>query len=160
MTRAIAAEGDMRISNLRDVPGFASTVADRLWNAWWKDEGVALSALEERLAESLGATPIPFTLVAHDGETFLGTVSLIESDMEERPQYTPWLAALWVDDAFRKTGIGSALIDAATRNASGLRVPVLYLCTEEGNAAFYQRRGWQVVENGVNGLTIFSRRSD
>jgi hypothetical protein len=77
------------ISDLRQCPAFFDTVADRIWRAWWEPGGYPLAHVATRLRESMSDTPIPFALVAHDGERFLGTTSVIESDLEERPQLTP-----------------------------------------------------------------------
>src|SRR5258708_17317180 len=78
------------ISDLRQRPEFFDTVADRIWQAWWKDGGHPLDYISGRLRENMNATPIPFALVAHDGKSFLGTASVIASDLPERPQLTPW----------------------------------------------------------------------
>ena len=86
------------ISDLRRYPAFFDTVADRIWRAWWEPSGHPLAYIASRLRENMEATPIPFALVAHDGERFLGTASVIESDLEERPQLTPWVAAVWVEE--------------------------------------------------------------
>ncbi|MEI9926215.1 MAG: GNAT family N-acetyltransferase [Bradyrhizobium sp.] len=61
-------------------------------------------------AENLTDTPIPLALVAHDGDAFLGTASVIPSDLAERPQLTPWIAAVWVEPQARRHGTGSALV--------------------------------------------------
>src|ERR1700709_1167234 len=80
------------ISDLRQRPEFLDTVADRIWQAWWRDSGHPLDYVSSRLRdENLNADPIPFALVAHDGMEFLGTSSVIKADLEERPQLTPWV---------------------------------------------------------------------
>ena len=73
------------ISDLRQCPEFFDIVADRTWQAWWKDGGHPLEYISDRLRENMKATPIPFALVAHDGKSFLGTTSVIASDLPERP---------------------------------------------------------------------------
>lgn len=108
---------DFTISDLRQRPDFCDTVADRIWRAWWQPHGHPLDHVTTRLRENLTATPIPFALVAHDGDTFLGTASVIASDLE-RPLLTPWVAAVWVDEDARKRGVGAALVDRATGIAS------------------------------------------
>ena len=74
------------ISDLRQHPEFFDTVADRIWQAWWRDGGHPLDYISGRLRENMNATPIPFALVAHDGKSFVGTTSVIASDLPERPQ--------------------------------------------------------------------------
>src|SRR5437660_11848002 len=65
------------ISDLRRRPEFFDTVASQIWQAWWQAEGYPLDNISGRLRENMNDTPIPFALVAHDGNAFLGTASVI-----------------------------------------------------------------------------------
>ena len=85
------------ISDLRQRPEFFDTIASRIWQAWWKQRGFPLKYIAGRLREHLDANLTPFALVAHDGPTFKGSILVIDSDMDDRPQYSPWVAAVWVD---------------------------------------------------------------
>src|SRR5213080_2117139 len=51
------------ISDLRQCPEFFDTVADRIWQAWWKAEGHPLDYISGRLRENMNATSVPFALV-------------------------------------------------------------------------------------------------
>ena len=137
------------ISDLRQRPDFFDTVADRIWQAWWQAGGTPLDYISGRLRENLDAAPIPFALVAHDGGTFLGTASVITSDLAERPQLTPWVAAVWVERSARRRGIGSALINRASQDCLALGFKSRYLCARPQMTLFYQRLGWNLVEQGV-----------
>lgn len=145
------------LSDLREVPGFAATVADRVWRAWWEPEGVPLAALRARLDESLGPaiTRVPSSFVAHRHGTFLGTVALIASDMEGRPKLTPWVAALWVEPERRRQGIGAALVTHAARAAYAAGHERVHLCATAANAPYYLKLGWTRIEADVGGLDIF-----
>ncbi|MCB4767500.1 GNAT family N-acetyltransferase [Ancylobacter sp. Lp-2] len=145
------------IDDLRHAPAFTPVVADRIWRAWWLEAGVPEDAVRTRLQESLGPGPIPTTLVALRGTVFLGTASLIASDMEERPALAPWVAALWVEPAYRRAGIGAALTEAASRLAFRLGHARIYLAARPEKAGFYRRRGWETCETDVDGLDILSR---
>src|SRR5215475_6279948 len=116
------------ISDLRQQPEFFDSVADRIWRAWWEPNGHALEYITERLAENMQDAPIPLALVAHDGDTFLGTASVIASDLDERPDHTPWVAAVWVEEIARGHGIGAMLVDAAARACFTLGFARAYLC--------------------------------
>lgn len=150
------------ILDLRDAPSFADIVADRVWRAWWKDEGVPLAALKARLSESLGPSraAIPTSFVACQGMEFLGTVALIASDVDERPGLTPWVAALWVEEPARALGIGQALLTHASDVAFAAGHARLYLCATAANAPYYARRGWKRIEHDVDGVDIFMRERD
>ena len=147
------------ISDLRRCPEFFDTVADRIWRAWWQADGHPLDYISGRLRENMNATPIPFALVAHDGETFLGTASVIVSDLAERPQLTPWVAAVWVEPQARGRGIGGALVNRATLDCFALGVSRAYLCARPQRSAFYQGLGWTPIERevGPHHLSVFIR---
>lgn len=144
------------ISDLRDRPQFASTVAERVWNAWWRDQGFGLDHLQGLVDESLTSAGRPMALVAHAGDTFLGTAHLIDDDLDARPHYTPWVAAVWVDEAARKAGIGSALVREAAEAAFRQGFGTVYLCAEPAKAGFYEGLGWRRIERDVDGLDVFS----
>jgi N-acetylglutamate synthase-like GNAT family acetyltransferase len=137
------------ISDLRQCPQFFDTVADRIWQEWWQANGYPLDYIRARLRENMEATPIPFALVAHDGEKFLGTSSVIASDLEERPQLTPWVAAVWVEDAARRRGVGAALVHRAAQDCFALGVISVYLCARPRMTGFYERLGWTMIERNV-----------
>lgn len=137
------------ISDLRRQPQFFDIVADRIWQAWWQPNGFAREHITTGLTENMADTPIPFALVAHDGPKFLGTSSVIDSDLEERPQLTPWVAAVWVEQDARKRGVGSALVNRATEDCFALGRTPVYLCARTRMAEFYQRLGWTMIERDV-----------
>ena len=147
------------ISDLRQRPEFFDTVADRIWRASWKQIGYPLDYISSRLCENMNAEPIPIALVAHDGTAFLGTASVIASDLAERPQLTPWVAAVWVEPQHRARGIGGALVERATRDCFALGIARAYLCARPALMSFYERLGWIAIESdvGEHGLTVFSQ---
>jgi GNAT superfamily N-acetyltransferase len=137
------------ISDLRQRPEFFDAVAERIWQAWWKVEGHPLAYIATRLKENLDAAPIPFALVAHREAEFLGTASVIKSDLAERPQYTPWVAAVWVDPAFRGSGVGAALVERAAQGCFALGIGRAYLCARPERCSFYTGQGWVTIEQGI-----------
>ena len=150
---------DFTISDLRRRPEFFDTVADRIWRAWWQESGYPLASISTRLRENMAATPIPFALVAHDGNRFLGTASVIASDLEERPQLTPWVAAVWVEEAARRRGAGAALVNRAAQDCVALGILRAYLCARPRMSGFYEGLGWTVTERkvGRHQTSIFFR---
>ncbi|WP_378945250.1 GNAT family N-acetyltransferase [Mesorhizobium sp. ANAO-SY3R2] len=146
------------ISDLCDRPEFAGEVADRIWNAWWRADGHELAFIRGLVDENFTSTSLPMALVAHDGDAFLGTAHLIDNDLESRPQYSPWVAAVWVDEAHRKSGIGAALVRAAADAAFAKEFDTVYLCAKPAVSAFYEQMGWQRIEEGVEGLNVFAMK--
>jgi GNAT superfamily N-acetyltransferase len=149
------------ISDLRQRPEFCDTVADRIWQAWWEPDDYPLDFISGRLRENMSAAPIPFALVAHDGERFLGTASVIASDLAERPQMTPWVAAVWVEQEARRHGVGAALVDRAARECFALGVSRAYLCARPRLSRFYEGLGWTAFERkvGPHQMSVFVREA-
>src|SRR5260370_7971177 len=105
------------IYDLRQRQEFLDTVADRIWQAWWRDSGHPLDYISGRLRdENLNADPVPFALVAHDGMEFLGTSSVIKADLEERPQLPPWVAAVGEGPLPRLRPRGPPLVSSPTHH--------------------------------------------
>lgn len=109
------------------------------------------------MQENFGPGPIPTALVAHEGPRFLGTVSIIECDEGTRPQYTPWVAALWVEPEHRRQRIGAALVDKAAAFAFGTGARRVYLLAGPHRRSYYQGLGWSVVEQTEDGMFILAR---
>jgi GNAT superfamily N-acetyltransferase len=150
------------ISDLRRCPAFFDTVADRIWRAWWEPNGYPLAYTATRLRENMEATPIPFALVAHDGDRFLGTTSVVASDLEERPQLTPWVAAVWTDEEARRRGVASALVNRAAQDCFALGICRAYLNARPRLAGFYEGLGWIIAERNVgpHQLNVYFRDAD
>ncbi|MGO4711091.1 GNAT family N-acetyltransferase [Bradyrhizobium sp. 2TAF24] len=152
----------MLIVNLQQRPEFFAIVADRIWTAWWQRHGVPRDHIAARLRENMIARTLPLALVAHDGPTFLGTASVIASDLDDRPHYTPWVAAVWVEPDRRGSGIGAALVAAAAEAAFGSGAAQVYLAARPALRTWYEGLGWGVVEEGVGPLelSVFRRLRD
>jgi GNAT superfamily N-acetyltransferase len=149
---------NVTISDLRERPEFFDVVADRIWSTWWQWRDVPLDYIRGRLRENMNAEQVPFALVAHEDTTFLGTASVIASDLEELPQYTPWVAAVWVEREHRKRRVGRALVARAAHDTFALGIGRAYLCAAQERRNFYLRQGWlPIIENvGTAGVTVFS----
>lgn len=152
----------VEISNLRDQPQFLDTVADRVWRAWWQETGESLETMVGLFAENLTTREmLPACLVAHRGGDFVGTASLIASDLEERPALTPWVAAVWIEPEFRRRRHGAAIVAATAELAFSRGFAQAYLCAESDKRAFYAGLGWRHLEKDVGpyALDIFELRA-
>ena len=152
-------QSEISISNLRNRAEMLEPAAKRIWHAWSRSRGLELNEVIAKL-KGIAASDKEFTLIAHTGDTFVGTVSLIESDLPDRSDLSPWIAALWVDNQFRKHGVGSALIGAAERLATSVGYDVLHLYCASELCAFYRSLGWAEIEANVgkSGSFVFKKR--
>jgi len=132
-------------------------VADRIWDAWWRPDGLTLDDVRKALGEVVAASGFPFTLVAVEGGRFLGTVTAIMSDVEGRPDIGPCIAALWVEPEARGSGVGREMTRLALARLRGVGFNVAYLSARERMRAYYLAGGWQLAEQqvGRDSLDIF-----
>ena len=75
----------------------------------------------------------------------MATASLIDDDLETRPELNPWLASIYVVPERRGDGLGKMMVEYAVGVARLLGIGTLYLYTT-GQAAFYRRLGWQAMD--------------
>jgi predicted N-acetyltransferase YhbS len=137
----------MQFAYLVDHPEFFPLVAQWNWDEWH-------SLLSERspaefegwLRANVQRNAIPTTLLALDGRIPVGTVSVVEFDLDSVNDRSPWLASLFVLPSRRGRGLGQALVHAAVAEAARLGFGVLHLYTP-GQEAFYSALGWERVES-------------
>ena len=136
----------MRIEYLADRPEALPPLARWKHKEWGHFRpGDTVEKRQARLADTSNRDRIPLTVVALEGEEVLGSASLIEHDMETRMELTPWLAGVYVGEAFRRRGIGAELVRRIMSEAGKLKVPLLYLYTVHSER-FYAALGWTFLE--------------
>lgn len=136
----------MQIEYLADHPGLLTELALLHHEQWgYLRPDKSLEERTEQLRAACGRGGVPTVVVAVEDGALCGSAMLIASDMDTRPDLTPWLAGVYVAAAFRGRGCGSALVRRIESEASALGVPRLYLYTPDA-AGFYRRLGWNVEE--------------
>lgn len=136
----------MKVALLVDHPQHVTTVARWIFGEWGhQSPNATLENIEERFRTHLNRKEIPLTILAMEGETPIGTASLIFHDLSRRQDLSPWLAAVYVLPNHRGQGVGSKLVKVIELMAAQLDVEILYLFTPD-HEAFYTRRGWELHE--------------
>ena len=132
---------------LTDQPHHVQELA-RLHEAEWGHlfPKIPLETRVDRLRAAAGRSEIPSLVIAVDGPTLVGSSALIAQDMDDRPELTPWLAAVYVKASYRRQGIATALATRIEEEAAALGVAKIYLYTEH-EEAFYAKRGWEPMEH-------------
>lgn len=145
------------ISNLRQNSTFMPVVANRIWKAWWEPDGHPFSEVQTGIDEIVTSAKFPFCLVAHQDSKYVGSVLGISSDLDERPNLTPWVAALWVEPEFRRQGVAVALVKEALAELFATCHEAAYLCATAEKRGMYQNQGWQLIEEkvGEEALDVF-----
>jgi predicted N-acetyltransferase YhbS len=145
--------------SLREQPHHLTTVAEWIHRQWWSETDAPIEAIERWLSTHLGKDGFPTTLVAVSDAEATGTISLHETEAEDRPTYKPYLGALFVKPGSRGRGLGGTLVRAVEAHANQLGHPAIYLNAADSLTHFYEALGWQVVERayGRKQLNIMQR---
>lgn len=114
--------------------GFMAGFTQDEAEAWWNGRFRAA-----RVAEII-------ILVAAEGDTVAGTVTLVPATMPNQPHRAD-VAKMMVAPHAQRRGVGAALLAAVEALARGMGRTTLVLDTISGSAAarLYERAGWEVV---------------
>ncbi len=135
------------IELLADRPEFIPQLADWHFREWaYLRPGDSVANRVRLLHERSGRTELPITFVASSSTELLGSAMLIHHEMDTRPQYTPWLAGVFVAPAHRGCGIGRALAEQVVHEAAARGYSTVYLFTPTA-APFFSHLGWSIVEH-------------
>jgi N-acetylglutamate synthase-like GNAT family acetyltransferase len=136
----------MTIEYFADHPEALPTLAEWLQAEWGHTRPG--STEEQRLARLQSWSNrdrIPLGVVALEHGEVLGSAGLIAHDMETRMDLSPWLAAVFVGEQYRRRGIGAQLVRRIMAEAAKLKIPLLYLYTVHSEK-FYAALGWAFAE--------------
>jgi len=137
-TDRFAGEQRLRIESIVDHPDLIETIAKWHWDTWGHvDPGGSLASWTESLRQRTNRGRIPTTFVALDRGELLGSVTLVEHDMETRCDLSPWLAGLYVASAYRGQGVGTAL----TRLGAPLQAVLIFRASRPASRRCAGRRG-------------------
>jgi predicted N-acetyltransferase YhbS len=134
---------DMKIEPLSMHTSFISIIAKLHFTQWKELTGASTEKKYIAMLNKFASTElIPATLVAVRDNELLGSVNIVDCDMEIRSELYPWLAQLFVFPKERKKGIGSSLVRAAVNRCQRLGLKALYLYTSGTLPEFYKSIGW------------------
>ena len=139
----------MHIEYLADRPEFIPTLARWHYEEWGDlrpDDSVEARIV--RLQGWCSREKVPLAFVALSDGELMGSASLVEHDMDNRPELSPWLASVFVRPECRRQGVGAALVRRVMDEAKALRVSKLYLYTMD-RTAFYAKLGWSLMEHTI-----------
>ena len=138
----------IQIDSITTFPQFIPELAS--WHDQeWRHLNPTEYTIDFRMKEyeqCLSSTKIPMMLVAHENDRPLGSVRLINNDMDTHLEWFPWMASLFVHKDLRGKGIGTSLIKAIEQKARSFGYDKLYLFTEDQHA-LYKKLGWQILVN-------------
>jgi len=135
----------MKVESLADHLDLVETIARWHWDEWGlHDPGGSLQSWTEGLMQRTNRDSVPTTYVALEGDSLLGSVTLVEHDMSTHQDLQSWLAGVYIKPECRGQGTGSILVRHAVRKAAEMGIKRLYLYT--GSAKdFYEKLGWRTI---------------
>lgn len=114
-------------------------------DAFFQDTGRTAGEDAAGLRRLLTGSDLEGALVARIDGRPVGSALLGRRELEPAHDLTPWLAGLVVAEAYRRQGLGSALVRAIEARAAAAGVGTLYLYTWQARG-FYAALGWSAVE--------------
>ena len=136
----------MEILPLADKKEFIAELAE-LHHAEWKhlNPSLTLEGRAAAIAEAAGREGIPSIFIAVSGNQLVGSAALVRNDMGTKLDLTPWLAAVYVKEGFRRQGVATDLIARCEIEAARSNASVWYLYTELASG-LYEKLGWRHLE--------------
>lgn len=110
---------------------------------WFNEKwGIPKQAYLDSMNDCIkGESAVPQWYVALDGDKIVGGMGVIENDFHNRPDLSPNVCAVYVEEDYRNQGIAGALLDFVVEDMRSLSVSPLYLLTDHDS--FYERYGWK-----------------
>lgn len=135
----------MKIISLKQKSEYINKLADWHQKEWSHlNPGQTLQGRIDKMQAYLNNDFIPTTFIAED-ENLLGSAAIIECDMDDRNELSPWLASVYVAPEHRRQGIAGRLVKHVMQQAREQGIRKLYLYTPD-QELFYASLGWQVYE--------------
>ena len=146
------------IISLSKRPELFEAAADWFSGKW----SVPRQAYLDSMAESQRSkTGVPEWYVIRDGGAIIAGLGVIANDFHKRPDLTPNLCALFVEEPCRKRGLAKGLLDHACDELAARGIGTAYLITDHTD--FYERCGWafftMVEEDGGGHARMYRRRT-
>lgn len=130
----------------------AIPVLARWFCAQWPDyfAGRPLTEIELDFYEDANRERLPTRLVAFVDNELAGTIVLRERAFGGLAAYTPGLGGLYVAEAYRRRGVGAALINAGMELSRAQGYKTVYAATSVAHGLF-TRLGWTLFETVTEG---------
>lgn len=132
---------------LREHPEYIDVCAAWSFGLWGSQSGSTLARAVEKFTpdEHADADTAQETVVAVQHGRAIGMASLWPTDLTERPDLSPWLAAMFVHEEHRGLRLATRLGREVEDLARARGVGILYLVTEHAEL-LYQKSGWRSLD--------------
>jgi len=138
-----------QVQQLSECPEHTEAVANWIFRQWWSRRHDSVEIVLGWLRTHTEKDKVPYTVVALVSGIPVGSCSVIENDCVHRPQYSPWVAAVFVKPEMRHLGIASIILQEAAAIARRADVKGLYIDCLAATAPLYEKNGWNLYEREV-----------
>ena len=137
------------LKQLSECPEHLTTVGTWIYDQWWSRRHPSPEVVFALLRTHMVRDRVPFTIVALADGIPIGSCSVLENDCIHRPQYTPWVGAVFVRPELRNSGVASAMLQEAATIATRSGLAGLYIDCFVQTAHVYETNGWRIHEREV-----------
>ena len=138
-----------QVQQLSECVQHLEAVGHWIFDQWWSRRYDSAEAVLGWLRTDTQKDKVAHTVVALVGGIPVGSCSVIQNDCVHRPQYSPWVAAVFVKPEMRHRGIASAMLQEAAVIARNADVKGLYIDCLATTVPVYEKNGWKVHEREV-----------
>lgn len=137
------------LKQLSQCPEHLEAVGRWIYEEWWSKRCDSPEVVFNWLRSHTKLDTVPYSVIAlAEGEP-VGSCCVIENDCIHRPQYAPWVAAVYVRPNFRRRGIASMILHEAALIAARARIEALLIDCLAVTASVYEKNGWAIYEREV-----------
>jgi len=151
---------DFDLIDLADAPDLVETCAAWSFGVWGCQSGGSFIGSQAGFVSALLPARQAFTVIGRRDGKPAGMASLRASDFKDRPDLTPWLAAVYVHPDHRRLGLAHALVRRVEAEARLRGHTQLYLISEHAEA-LYADLGWTTFDHviGSHGPAVLMSRA-
>lgn len=137
----------LQIFDLKDYPQFIAPLAQWHFAEWsYLHPDYTLDQLAQEMQQYFSPQLLPsMFILLNQQQELLGSASLVAHDLGSRPEFSPWLANVFVHPAYRGQGMGRRLVLFIQQQAQRAGIGELYLFTAN-QMDFYRSLGWQMLD--------------
>jgi GNAT superfamily N-acetyltransferase len=140
---------EIALKQLSECPEHVETLGLWIYEEWWSRRCNLPEVVFSWLRTHAKLDTVPYSVIALVDGKPAGSCCVIENDCIHRPQYAPWVAAVYVRPDFRRRGIASMILQEAASVAARARIKGLFIDCLAGTAPVYEKSGWAIHEREV-----------
>lgn len=131
---------NIAIQSIWECPERRETFIAYVTEEWAPVKNIVISQMEKSLMAKNGL-PLTFLMIKND--RIIGFYQLIEQELLDRKDLSPWIAPLFIDKRERGHALGAVLLEHARKTAGRLGYPKVYLTTD--HIRYYEKYGFREI---------------